>query len=108
MKSRNSLQALLPIADLALVHDGQPPKTRRIYCNRDLRLDQIEAVGFDMDYTLAIYKQIEMDRLSIEATARKLVGLGYPPVLSKMTYRSHFPIRGLLVVTGCRPAVRTA
>ena len=61
----DSIQELLPIADLALPVPVQPPKTRRVYCNRDLRLDLIEAVGFDMDYTLAIYKQDEIDRLSI-------------------------------------------
>ena len=47
-----------------------PPVGRRVYCNRNLRLDQIQVVGFDMDYTLAIYRQAEMDRLSIEVTAQ--------------------------------------
>jgi HAD superfamily 5'-nucleotidase-like hydrolase len=97
MSHRDSSQELLPIADLALPLDPQPPKTRRIYCNRDLRLDQIEAIGFDMDYTLAIYKQDEIDRLSIEATALKLIERGYPRTLLHMSYRTHFPIRGLLV-----------
>jgi len=77
--------------------DDQPPRTRRIYCNRNLRLDQIDMVGFDMDYTLALYKQAELDRLSIEATAKKLVARGYPESLLTMSYRTHFPIRGLLV-----------
>lgn len=99
MQKHNSIQELLPIADLALPLDEQPPKTRRIYCNRDLRLDQIEAIGFDMDYTLAIYNQDEIDRLSIEATAQKLVQRGYPDSLLQMSYRTHFPIRGLLVDT---------
>lgn len=54
-------------------------------------------VGFDMDYTLAIYNQDEMDRLSIEWTARKLVERGYPETLLTMPYRTDFPIRGLLV-----------
>lgn len=99
MNKRDSIQELLPLADLALPLDGQPPRARRIYCNRDLRLDLIGAVGFDMDYTLAIYKQDEMDRLSVEATAQKLVERGYPEVLLQMSYRTHFPIRGLLVDT---------
>ena len=43
-----------------------PPAGRRVYCNRNLRLDQVKAVGFDMDYTLAIYRQAEMDRLCID------------------------------------------
>ncbi|MCA9619145.1 MAG: 5'-nucleotidase, partial [Myxococcales bacterium] len=45
---------------------------RRVYVNRDLKLSNIDWIGFDMDYTLAIYHQDEMDRLSIEATLDKL------------------------------------
>ena len=74
-----------------------PPAGRRVYCNRNLRLDQVKAVGFDMDYTLAIYRQAEMDRQSIEATVGKLVERGYPEELLSMKYRTDFPIRGLLI-----------
>jgi len=74
-----------------------PPAGRRVYCNRNLRLDQVKAVGFDMDYTLAVYRQAEMDRLSIEATVSKLVDRGYPEELLSMKYRTDFPIRGLLI-----------
>ncbi len=73
------------------------PRGRRIYCNRNLRLDQVAVVGFDMDYTLALYNQSEMDRLSVEATVRKLVDRGYPESLLTMGYRIDFPIRGLLI-----------
>jgi 5'-nucleotidase len=97
MSTSDSIQELLPIADLALPLDGPPPKARRIYVNRDLRLDQIQAIGFDMDYTLAIYRQEAIDRLSVEATAKKLVERGYPEALFEMSHRTHFPIRGLLV-----------
>ncbi len=60
-------------------------------------MDQIDMIGFDMDYTLAIYHQEEMDRLSIEATVDKLVARGYPESLRTMKYRIDFPVRGLLV-----------
>lgn len=50
-----------------------------------------------MDYTLAVYRQSEMDRLSIEATVRKLIDRGYPEELRSMKYRTDFPIRGLLI-----------
>ena len=50
-----------------------------------------------MDYTLAIYRQAEMDRLSIDATVCKLVARGYPEELLSMKYRTDFPIRGLLI-----------
>ena len=62
-----------------------------------MRLEDIDWVGFDMDYTLAVYHQHEMDRLSIEATIDKLIGRGYPETLRAMEYRTDFPIRGLLV-----------
>ena len=58
------------------------PYVKRLWVNRSLRMDQIEWVGFDMDYTLAIYKQAEIDRLSIEATVKKLLGRGYPAALA--------------------------
>ncbi len=50
-----------------------------------------------MDYTLAVYRQAEMDRLSIDATVGKLVDRGYPEELLSMKYRTDFPIRGLLI-----------
>lgn len=50
-----------------------------------------------MDYTLAIYRQAEMDRQSIEATVGKLVERGYSEALLSMRYRTDFPIRGLLI-----------
>ncbi|HVR01026.1 MAG TPA: 5'-nucleotidase domain-containing protein, partial [Polyangia bacterium] len=37
-----------------------PPQSR-IYVNRNLRLDKIEMVGFDMDYTLALYNQARIE-----------------------------------------------
>ena len=93
------MQERLPLAEFESPtgHVFPPPATRRIYCNRNLRLDGIKAVGFDMDYTLAIYRQAEMDRLSIEAIVSKLVGRGYPEELLTMTYRADFPVRGLLI-----------
>lgn len=71
--------------------------TRRVYVNRDLKMARVDWVGFDMDYTLAIYHQEEMDRLSIACTANKLVARGYPPWLPGLPYPLDFAIRGLLI-----------
>ena len=49
------------------------PAASRIYVNRNLRLDKIEMVGFDMDYTLALYNQARIEELSMRATLDKLV-----------------------------------
>lgn len=74
------------------------PRTRRVFVNRNLKMAGIDWVGFDMDYTLAIYNQAEMDRLSIEATLKKLYARGYPgDVLGSVDYPIDFPIRGLLI-----------
>jgi 5'-nucleotidase len=96
----------VPLPQLSLPHvDTAPPgaliaglpRARRVYVNRSLRMENVEWVGFDMDYTLAIYRQAEIDRLSIEATVKKLVDRGYPPQLAEATYDTRFPIRGLLI-----------
>src|SRR5258708_20502344 len=50
-----------------------------------------------MDYTLAIYDQPEMDHLSIQATAKKLVLRGYPEHILDIPFDAQFPIRGLLI-----------
>jgi HAD superfamily 5'-nucleotidase-like hydrolase len=92
------MQLLLPLPDLPPDQaPSQLPRRRRIYVNRNLRFDLVSLVGFDMDYTLAIYNQAEIDRLSIEATTAKLVQLGYPESLLHMSYRADYPIRGLLI-----------
>ena len=49
-----------------------------MFCNRNLKLSGISWIGFDMDYTLAIYDQPAMDDLSIRATIEKLIKRGYP------------------------------
>jgi 5'-nucleotidase len=69
----------------------------RVFVNRDLRLAGIDWFGFDMDYTLAIYRQDEMDRLSVELTVERLIRRGYPSYLGQLEYDTRFPIRGLLV-----------
>ena len=73
------------------------PRSQRIYVNRNLRLDQIAWAGFDMDYTLAIYRQEAMDRISIEQTAKKMVERGRPDSLLSLPFDTSFPIRGLFV-----------
>ena len=40
-------------------------RRRRIFCNRSLRMESISLIGFDMDYTLALYTQERLEQLSI-------------------------------------------
>jgi 5'-nucleotidase len=92
-------QLALPLAGLVSQHEPtRIPRTRRVFVNRNLKMAGIDWVGFDMDYTLAIYNQAEMDRLSIRATVQKLAARGYPDsILGAVDYQIDFPIRGLLI-----------
>ncbi|HVV82719.1 MAG TPA: HAD-IG family 5'-nucleotidase [Kofleriaceae bacterium] len=74
------------------------PRRRRIFCNRNLRMDQVELIGFDMDYTLALYHQERLEQLSITLTLAKLVEKhGYPDEIRALHYDSQWAIRGLMV-----------
>ena len=75
------------------------PRADRVFANRNLRMGGIDWIGFDMDYTLAIYRQAAMDALSIKLMAERLVARGYPDFLLELEFDTAFPIRGLLVDT---------
>lgn len=74
------------------------PRERRIFVNRNLRMDQVELVGFDMDYTLATYSLHEVEQLSFDLTLRKLVSdFGYPEEILEIGYDREFVMRGLVI-----------
>lgn len=74
------------------------PREHRVFVNRNLRLDKIEMVGFDMDYTLALYNQARIEELSIRATLDKLVtAKGYPEAIRALAYDPQLALRGLVV-----------
>ena len=90
-------QLTLPILDSAAPHSPGIPRPRRVFCNRNLRMSGVSWVGFDMDYTLAVYDQLAMDELSIKATIDKLILRGYPTRIKDIPHATHFPVRGLLI-----------
>jgi 5'-nucleotidase len=87
----------------ALLERPRPPHrevpfARQIFVNRNLRLDKIDLVGFDMDYTLAIYHLRHLEELAFRMTAERMVAHGgYPEVLRSLHYDPEFVIRGLVV-----------
>ncbi len=73
-------------------------RKNRVFCNRNLRMDSIEMIGFDMDYTLALYHQDRLEKLSIQLTLDKLIGKhGYPEALREVHYDPRWAIRGVMV-----------
>lgn len=69
---------------------------QRVFVNRSLSLENIKFFGFDMDYTLAVYKSPAYEALGFELIVDKLIEQGYPAELRKFEYDPTFPIRGLL------------
>lgn len=73
-------------------------RRRRIYCNRNLRMDSIDMVGFDMDYTLALYHQDRLEALSVRLTLDNMIKLyGYPEAVRNLHYDPSWAIRGIVV-----------
>lgn len=71
-----------------------------VFCNRELGMNSVRAVGFDMDYTLAQYKQPEFDKLAFDGAKEKLVhALGYPEEVLDFQYDHEHWIRGLIIDT---------
>src|SRR4051794_7980567 len=71
-------------------------RTRRIFVNRNLRMDEIETIGFDMDYTIARYHQAALEKLSVDCTLEKMVnGRGYSEEIKQLTIDPSFALRGL-------------
>jgi 5'-nucleotidase len=74
------------------------PAARQVFVNRTLRMDKIDAVGFDMDYTLAIYQLRHMEELAFRLTAEQMVlRFDYPAALCQVPYDPDFVIRGVVV-----------
>jgi HAD superfamily 5'-nucleotidase-like hydrolase len=72
---------------------------KRIFSNRNLDLRDVALVGFDMDYTLAIYRET-LKALTTRLTLQRLVAHhGYPEQILEIEYDPSFAIRGLVLDT---------
>ncbi len=77
---------------------SETPLHRQIFVNRNLAMSKIEMVGFDMDYTVAIYHHRQIETLSFQMTVEKLVqGFGYPQELLELRYDPSAVIRGVFI-----------
>uniref|UniRef100_A0AAX7W6F1 Cytosolic purine 5'-nucleotidase n=1 Tax=Astatotilapia calliptera TaxID=8154 RepID=A0AAX7W6F1_ASTCA len=70
-----------------------------MFVNRSLAMEKIKCFGFDMDYTLAVYKSPEYESLGFDLTVERLVSIGYPQELLNFVYDPSFPTRGLVFDT---------
>ncbi|XP_036450498.1 5'-nucleotidase, cytosolic II, like 1 [Colossoma macropomum] len=75
---------------------GKRDIPHRVFVNKSVTLENIKCYGFDMDYTLAIYKSPEYEGLGFEMLRDRLVSIGYPHELLRYSYDPNFPTRGLV------------
>ncbi|XP_014666040.1 PREDICTED: cytosolic purine 5'-nucleotidase-like [Priapulus caudatus] len=68
---------------------------KRVFVNRSLHIKKIRFYGFDMDYTLAVYKSPEYESLAFQLVIQRLIEIGYPSELVDFEYDPTFPVRGL-------------
>lgn len=85
------------------ISSGEPKVKRgfdqKVFVNRSLTLENIKCYGFDMDYTLAIYKSPDYESMGFELIRDRVVSIGYPHELLRYTYDPSFPTRGLVIDT---------
>ncbi len=86
-----------PRAAIETLDVTPPPLEHRVFVNRNLRLDSVKAVGFDLDYTLARYRRERLESLAFSLTADKLMERGYTLDKSVLVYDPTFVVRGLVV-----------
>jgi HAD superfamily 5'-nucleotidase-like hydrolase len=71
---------------------------RAVFTNRNLNLSGVKFIGFDMDYTLAIYRKGEIEKLAFRLTVDKLIqNHSYPKEIGEVAYEPDRVIRGLVV-----------
>lgn len=69
---------------------------RRVFVNRTIHLASVEAIGFDMDYTLCRYRP-ELEILACDLASKHLVARGYPVALLERKFDPGWGVRGLVI-----------
>lgn len=77
------------------LHQIKREPAHRVFVNRSLQLSKIKFFGFDMDYTLALYKSPQYEILAFNLVVDQLLKLGYPKDIKSFVYDPTFPVRGL-------------
>ncbi|MEZ4460473.1 MAG: HAD-IG family 5'-nucleotidase [bacterium] len=78
-------------------HPDDLPFQRRVFCNRTLNLRSIQAIGYDMDYTLVHYEVAEWEGRAWEHIRQALVNLGWP--VESLVFDPELVTRGLVIDT---------
>lgn len=78
-------------------HSDLIDDTSKIYINRNLKLNTITHMGFDMDHTLAVYT-LKAQELAFNLTRDKLIkDFKYPKEVGDLQFEDGLVIRGLVI-----------
>lgn len=78
-------------------HPAAAPLARRIFCNRTLNLRSIQAIGYDMDYTLVHYNVDAWEGTAYLHMKNRLSSLGFP--VDELEFQPELVTRGLVIDT---------
>ena len=73
----------------------QAPPEREIFCNRTLNLRAIEAIGYDMDYTLIHYQEEQWEQRAYAHLQRSFAERGWP--VQQLRFDPQMMERGLVL-----------
>lgn len=77
---------------------NETPVPRQMFVNRNLHMAKVDLIGFDMDYTLAIYHLRRLEQLSYDLTVERLIKhCGYDEDIRQVPYDHSFVLRGVFV-----------
>jgi len=77
---------------------NETPVSRQMFVNRNLHMGKVDLIGFDMDYTLAIYHLRRLEQLSYDLTVDRLIKhCGYADDIRQVPYDHSFVLRGVFV-----------
>lgn len=73
------------------------PSYRRLFCNRTLNLRSIQAIGYDMDYTLIHYDSIRWEETAYRSIRDRFLADGWP--IQSLEFDPKLVCRGLVIDT---------
>eukprot|EP00124_Ichthyophonus_hoferi_P000869 Ihof_evm10s37 gene=Ihof_evmTU10s37 len=95
--TEHELKSFKDIPAEALPKKYTRDQSDRVFVNRNLYMDKIDWIGFDMDYTLAVYKSPAFEAMTYSLLVTELVNMGYPSEISQFQFDPNFAIRGLFL-----------
>lgn len=81
---------MIPTIDISL--------TNQIFVNRTLNMKTIKLIGFDMDYTLVLYNEVEVETLAFKGAKESLIrNFGYNTADLAFSFEPELTMRGLVI-----------